>query len=107
MIVYTSTVRYNGPDRLDITVKTGNRAFAPTWELVLGFKKGALSWEDYSWAYRVLMLKSYRDNRAEWDALLQRDQVTLVCYCKDEAFCHRWLLANYLAKMGADFRGER
>ena len=41
--VYTAWIRYNGPDRLDITVQGKDPVggvFAPTWDMVRDYKKG-------------------------------------------------------------------
>ena len=46
--VWTAQYQYKGPDRLDITVKTGIKAFAPTWEMVMKSKQGKLSEEEYT-----------------------------------------------------------
>lgn len=52
------------------------------------------------------MRSSYRANRAAWDALLQRERVTLCCYCTDPARCHRVVLARILVRLGATYEGE-
>ena len=97
MKIHTATVRYAGQGRLDITVKSGDRAFAPTWEMVMGFKNGSISWEEYERQYTALMRRSYAQNTARWLAVLALDEVTLVCYCRDDNECHRRLLATMLA----------
>jgi len=33
---------------VDITVKSGVKAFAPTWDMVMGYKRGTLSIEEYT-----------------------------------------------------------
>jgi len=104
--VYTAQYSYNGPHRLDITVKSGNKAFAPTWEMVMKTKKGKMSIEEYTHRYTELMRKSYRENRSEWDKLLACEKVVLVCFCPPGAFCHRVLLAQMLEKLGAKYMGE-
>jgi len=104
--VYTAQYRYSGPNRLDITVKTGNPVFAPTWDMVKAFKAGALSEEKYTGQYIQLMRDSYRENKKEWLDLLDRERVVLVCFCKSGEFCHRILLANILTKLGAKYCGE-
>ena len=43
MQIHTSTIRYAGQDRLDVTVKSGDQTFAPTWEMVMGYKNGTIS----------------------------------------------------------------
>jgi hypothetical protein len=99
--------RYDGADALDITVKSGDRVFAPTWDMVRGYKRRRISQDLYAGMYRALMLKSYRVNRARWDLLIAMDEVTLTCYCQPGVFCHRRLLAGFLAKLGAQDMGER
>ncbi len=106
MQVYTSQYSYKGPDRLDITVKTGNKAFAPTWKMVMQSKKGIMSKEEYTKNYMELMRKSYLENMEEWEKLLNRDKAVLVCFCPAGAFCHRLILAKMLEKLGAEYMGE-
>jgi uncharacterized protein YeaO (DUF488 family) len=58
--------------------------------------------DEYQVRYLAEMRRSYRTQRAAWDALLAREAVTLVCYCVDAARCHRRLLAAViLPKLGA------
>lgn len=104
--VYTSTIRSSDPDRLDITVKSGDKVFAPTWDMVMGHKNGTLTDEQYTEMYRELMLKSWKNNRWRWNELLQQDRVVLTCFCKHNTFCHRVLLAKMLEKLGALYCGE-
>jgi hypothetical protein len=41
-----------------------------------------------------------------WTKLLSRRRVVLLCYCDGRDLCHRGLLVQVLAKMGAEDRGE-
>ena len=66
MLLYTtqiSVVKKLGLDRdsryLDITVKSGDKAFAPTWKMVMGSKQGKITDEEYTHQYTELMRKSY------------------------------------------------
>lgn len=104
--VFTAQYSYRGPDRVDITVKTGLQAFAPTWDMVMGYKRGSITKEEYTARYHDMMVASYAENRATWEELLARDRVVLVCFCPSGAFCHRVLLAHYLEKLGAHYGGE-
>ena len=104
--VYTSRISYRGKDRWDITVQTGSKIFAPSWDLVMGIKKGQITEKQYTDAYLLMMKESYKKNRKEWDDLLAKDRIVLVCYCPAGAFCHRYLLANILVKLGATYEGE-
>lgn len=90
--------------------------FAPSWQILRPMlvlrRSGDAYDEDAAWpgyvdAYTAEMRVSYRANRPAWDALLARDEVTLVCYCRDQAHCHRTVLAEILGRRGADVRGER
>jgi len=107
--IYTSTYRYKGPNRLDITVKgqdpTGS-VFAPTWTIVRMFKEGKITWEQYKDRYHKLMFKSYGTNRQIWEEVLMRDEIVLVCFCPNYNRCHRVILAEILMSLGAVYKGE-
>lgn len=110
MKLYTAQYRYSGEDRLDITIKGKDpigRFFAPTWKMVMASKEKKLSWDEYKSMYRALMQKSYLDNRNIWEEILRRDEVTIVCFCRAGDNCHRFLLADYFSKLGADYMGEK
>lgn len=106
MKVYTAQFGYRGEDRLDITVKLGEKAFAPSWDMVLEYKKGALSEAQYEELYLERMRRSYVANRAAWDNVLKMERVVLVCFCRAGDFCHRVLLAKIFEKLGAKYGGE-
>ena len=115
---HTARVAYAGPDRLDITAKSADpagRAFAPSWAILgpaLELRRTggpvamAYAWPEYAAAYTSEMRASYKRDRAAWDALLALDRVVLVCYCTDAAHCHRRVLAEILARLGAVDAGE-
>lgn len=108
--IYTAQYRYSGDDRLDITVKGKDpigRLFAPSWEMVMGSKEGRISWPEYKEMYKELMRNSYRQHKDVWGEILNREEVTLVCFCQTGADCHRYLLADYFVKLGAEYMGER
>jgi len=114
--VYTSrNSRYAGPDKLDITAKSGRwsriggivgSTFAPTWDLIVGYMRGQITEAQYASVYRAMMHKSQQENRDQWDELLHMDRVTLCCFCPPGEFCHRVLLAALLAELGAVYCGE-
>jgi len=106
MKVYTSSMRCGDRDRLNITVKSGVQAFAPSWDMVMGYKKGMLSEKQYEKLYLERMRRSYVANRALWDGVLAKGRVVLCCYCKAGDFCHRVLLAKIFVKLGAKYGGE-
>lgn len=92
---------------LDITVRSGNTAFAPTWDMVMGHKAGRITDKQYIEQYYKMMRHSYRANREDWNAVLAKDEVLLACYCPAGKFCHRHILAQMLVKCGATFKGEK
>jgi len=61
--VFTAQYSYQGKDRLDITVKSGDRTFAPTWDMVKAYKAGRITQEEYTEMYHALMRRSYCNNR--------------------------------------------
>jgi len=94
------------PRYLDITVKSGDKAFAPTWKMVMGTREGRISQEEYTRQYYDLMRQSYRQNKGRWDEILAADEVILACYCRADSFCHRYLLKDMLVKLGAVYVRE-
>lgn len=107
LAVYTARISYAGADRLDVTRKSAGPdglPFAPSLRILSPM---LTAWPTYVRAYTAEMRTSYRERRAAWDALLAREEVTLVCYCADPAYCHRTLLAEILGKLGAHVDGER
>jgi uncharacterized protein YeaO (DUF488 family) len=75
--------------------------------MVMGSEEGKISWDKYRQMYQGLMQKAYLEHRNIWDEILSRDEVTLVCFCRTGSDCHRYLLAEYLEKLGAEYMGER
>jgi uncharacterized protein YeaO (DUF488 family) len=114
--VRTARVSYGGPDRLDVTRKTGDDfglAFAPSWKLLGPVLQARAAeqldedaWREYVAAYTDEMRASYRANPNAWAAILRMERVVLVCYCTDPVRCHRRVLAGVLAKLGAVDEGE-
>lgn len=118
LVVYTARIAYAGADRLDVSRASGAAGglpFAPSWAILKpaldarrrGEPMTDARWTRYVEAYTAEMRASYRAQRAAWDALLARGEVTLLCYCTDAAHCHRTALAHILEKLGAHYAGER
>lgn len=108
--LYTSRIGNKG---LDITVKSGDSTFSPSWDIVMDLKNGNISWEQYKDKYTQMMRKSYKENNNRWLEVLNKDELTLLCYCTDFNRCHRSLLAKMLVKvaktkgMKVDYLGEK
>lgn len=103
--IYTSQFRYQGNDRLDVTVK-GNHpigsVFAPTWYMVNKIKDGTMSEKQYKQDYYNILRNRYLDYKDIWDKISKWDRVTFVCYCNPNNFCHRYLLAYYFSYLYKD-----
>ena len=111
--IYTSRVSYRGEDALDITVKSARtqagRLLAPSAAMVFGHKawKGdkrfqifkPVTDEQYSEAYLKLLRQGYAKSKQVFMDLLEKESLTLCCYCRSGNFCHRHLAAEVLVKI--------
>ena len=118
-VIYTGRVQQHrvylnlGYVFIDTTVKSGNKLFAPTWDMVMGHKDGTISDEEYLARYRPMMTLSYNNNKQMWvDILTSNAPLVLCCYCKHGVFCHRHSLYSYFQhvanhlKLDVTFPGE-
>jgi hypothetical protein len=80
---------------LDTTVKSGNRIFAPTWDMVIQHKNGVLTDAGYMEQFRKMMQASLKSNPTAWHDVAIMPKVALACYCYAGCFCHRYLLVYY------------
>ena len=73
--------------------------FAPTTEILTGYKNGTISWADYEKMYRELLA-----TRRPTDGLAPDDinRVCLLCTEKSAVHCHRHLAAEYIASQIPD-----
>jgi hypothetical protein len=113
--VWTSRISTKDPDALNITRKSGDPTFSPSWKLLrtmLDIRKDGTELSDDEWKevyakpYLKEMAASKRLNPEAWRALLGRRRVVLTCYCVKASRCHRTLLGRILGVLGADFKGE-
>jgi len=81
---------------VDITIKSGIKAFAPSWELLRAYKDGSMGCSEYKIAYTALMRESWAKNKDVWDSLVKQEEVTIACYCASGEFCHRLCLRDML-----------
>jgi len=105
-MIFTSTYRYSGPGRLDITVKGQDpvgRLYAPTWAMVNGVKAGTMSTEEYTAQYYRLLcerweqdIDGFRNLTAPLVHASTHSNYVLVCFCPAGQFCHRYLLIRWL-----------
>ena len=81
---------------LDITVMTGNKVFAPDWDLLRAYKAGDIGKQEYTVRYLRRMVQTQLESPDEWDRVLEYPELALACYCKAGQFCHRHLLKELL-----------
>jgi len=118
-MLYTASYRYPGRDRLDITVKgndVAGKLYAPTWQMVQGFKNKTVTEEEYTGQYYNLLVERWKQSEDFRETTMRlvnlfgktdRD-MTLVCFCPSGTFCHRHLLAEFLRhNWAAKLGGER
>ncbi len=93
---------------IDTSVKSASglwRSFAPTWQMVMGWKRGALSWEQYAAQYREILT---RVPAVVWTTLAAQAEARLLCYCRDGLPCHTHLIIEYAVAAWPDrFRDGR
>ena len=77
------------------------RIFAPSRGLLTRYKAGLLSWKDYERHYLSEMESLYQRSPGHFQKLLQRDEITLVCYEAKPDKCHRRLLAEFMVRIGS------
>lgn len=68
--------------------------FAPTTEILAGYKDGRITWPDYERMYRELL--SARNPTSELSPT-DLDRICLLCTEKSATQCHRRLAAEYIA----------
>lgn len=89
-------VRQLGLALLDITVKSGVKAFAPDWEFLMAYKRGEIDQAEYTRLYLERMEESKRRFPKTWEGLATHPKVALACYCQAGAFCHRLLFRDLM-----------
>lgn len=106
-MIYTSTYRYKGPDRIDITIKGNHivgKYLAPTWQMVMDWKKTGDE-KTYTKLYYDLLISRYVNDPKAAEVINnmvrlfggEKDRgITLVCFCPPKTFCHRYLLIKFL-----------
>jgi uncharacterized protein YeaO (DUF488 family) len=86
----------------DVTVKSGDKIFAPSWDILMKYKSNdnILERESvYIEAFTKHMRESYKNNKQYWIDFLSQEEVAIACYCKAGSFCHRKLLVNMFEKV--------
>lgn len=105
-----------GRNYIDVTAKSGEgqaRHFAPSWDLVMGHKRGRLSDDRYTLAYHQ-QLAGVPEHIWQWLYEQGRKgggKAVLLCYCPDDVFCHTqliiaWAVQHYPQLFEASSRQE-
>lgn len=111
--IYTAQYKYRGQGRTDITAKSAEgiwKSFAPTWSMVTKYKNSDQDKEAqklYTEQYSLIMNKAFELRNKYLMGLVRSDStLVFVCFCKSGEFCHRVLLAERFATVGANYIGE-
>ena len=114
MKLYTAQFRYSGSDRIDITSRTSDKygkLFAPPWSLVSDYKQSIINEDEYTDQYSDLLMHAIASNPALWVEFLELESATVVCYCRADSFCHRYIIAEFCKIMcstsSLEYVGER
>lgn len=86
-----------GMKMIDITVKSGIKAFAPNWFDLKQYKAGQMPEDEYTQRYLEKMYESMQEEKDHWNRLSVYPYAVYGCYCPEGAYCHRHLFKN-LAK---------
>lgn len=73
--------------------------FAPTSDILAGYKDGRITWPDYEKMYRELLAKR---NPTAGMTPVDIDRICLLCTEKSALQCHRRLAAEYIATQFLD-----
>lgn len=84
-------VRAAGIHFFDITVKSGDRDFAPTWDNLMEYKRGNMDMEEYTLRY---LGKIQNLSESVWEKIKEHKRVAYACYCAPGQFCHRHIFVN-------------
>lgn len=82
---------------VDSTVKSGHVQLAPTWDIVMGVKKGHITEAQYTEQYLRLLDYYWFNSPDFFEELLQIPNFAIGCYCTPGKFCHRHILAKFLS----------
>lgn len=95
-----SSMRTKGIKGIDITYRR-KLCVSPPRDLVLGYKAGAITEENYTEVY----LKQLNDNAEDiitWAWCICGEIIKFKCFCPEGAFCHTHLLIDWLIEKRPD-----
>jgi len=96
---------------IDITVKSAvgkMRLVAPTWDMVMGYKRRVITKNEYTMLYMDILEQNEERILDAFSPYAASKEIALACYCRPGRFCHRVLLAEWLVeKLDWEYAGER
>ena len=105
-LVQISTSR---PEGLEVDVEL--EALYPSYKTMVGpHKKGEIDDAEYTRRYKEKVLDARKDDilryvgKVREMAMEEGRDVYMLCYCRPGAFCHRYLVANFLNENGIECR---
>ena len=101
----TARLSHLGPARIDASVGSGTRAYAPTRNTASTTKRLRLSFAKHTQQYAKLLHESPRCNRRVFCTVMSRPRV-LFRNCRMAERCHRILFADSLLSLGTAYGGE-
>ena len=105
--LYTAPYDYTGDDKVDVSFNRGNAVFAPPRALLLEYRLGRLSPEQFQAEYCTFLEESLVQHLFNWNKLFESGSIVLVCSCNGGAdVCHRFVLIDFLKKLGAVYCGD-
>jgi len=105
--LYTAPYDYTGDDTVDVSFNGGNAVFTPPRTLLLEYRLGRLSPEQFQAGYRAFLEESLVQHLFNWNKLFESGRIVLVCSCNGGAdVCHRFVLVDFLKNLGAVYCGD-
>jgi uncharacterized protein YeaO (DUF488 family) len=81
------------------------RKLGPSRELLHAFKRSEIDWPTYESGYLgEMQAEGPRQEIKRLARIALKQQLTILCVCKDEAFCHRRLLRDLIEKEACKLR---
>lgn len=93
---------------VDITVKSGDKRFAPYDDILWAYKRGEVTDEEYTNVYQDKMRKLLLSDPRAFEELLSPSdkeddhEIAVMCYCTTGKFCHRHIFIGILDDIAED-----
>ncbi|MGH9362826.1 MAG: DUF488 domain-containing protein [Thermoanaerobaculia bacterium] len=78
-------------------ISAWEKELGPSDELLDAYNRKQVPWPEYRKRYHAEM-RAKSDLLRAWAERAERETVTILCWCKDERFCHRSLLREILER---------